>query len=431
MSELVRVGEAAPVAASQHNIVAPVVGRDEHVVVNLLAGTADLLSADETRALENGEFSDAARSRGYGVDPAAEATRFRSEYSKFVGQRDTDEVQLFYAPTYACNFACSYCYQSEYPPEPAAEPRTMAEAFYRYVDATFAGRRKYVTLFGGEPLLSGARNHEAVEAIVDGAVARGLELAVVTNGYELGSYLDTLTRAKIREIQITIDGVGPLHDGRRPLKGGGATFERVVAGVEATLARDIAVNLRVVVDRENLAGLVPLARFAKERGWLAHRRFKTQLGRNYELHYCQIEQNRLYSRLELHRELYALAKLHPEVLELHRPAFGVARAVADNGALPPPLFDACPGCKTEWAFDATGRIYACTATVGKPGEALGTFYPEVRLDAAAVAEWQDRDVLAIEACRSCALQLACGGGCAAVAKNRTGALHSPDCRPVA
>ena len=399
MSELVRVGEAAPVAASQHNIVAPVVGRDEHVVVNLLAGTADLLSADETRALENGEFSDAARSRGYGVDPAAEATRFRSEYSKFVGQRDTDEVQLFYAPTYACNFACSYCYQSEYPPEPAAEPRTMAEAFYRYVDATFAGRRKYVTLFGGEPLLSGARNHEAVEAIVDGAVARGLELAVVTNGYELGSYLDTLTRAKIREIQITIDGIGPLHDGRRPLKGGGATFERVVAGVEATLARDIAVNLRVVVDRENLAGLVPLARFAKERGWLAHRRFKTQLGRNYELHYCQIEQNRLYSRLELYRDLYRArreASRDPRVSSARLRRRPVPLRQRPSSA---PALRCVPGCKTEWAFDSTGRIYPCTATVGKPGEALGTFYPEGRLDAPTVEEWQDRDVLAIEPCR--------------------------------
>jgi uncharacterized protein len=28
------------------------------------------------------------------------------------------------------------------------------------------------------------------------------------------------------------------------------------------------------------------------------------------------------------------------------------------------------------------------------------------------------------------VQLACGGGCAALAKNQTGRLHAPDCRPV-
>jgi len=39
-------------------------------------------------------------------------------------------------------------------------------------------------------------------------------------------------------------------------------------------------------------------------------------------------------------------------------------------------------------------------------------------------------VIAIETCRSCPVQLACGGGCAAIAKNRTGKLHAPDCRPV-
>ena len=140
--------------------------------------------------------------------------------------------------------------------------------------------------------------------------------------------------------------------------------------------------------------------------------------------------DRLFTRLELYQELYGMAREHPELLRYHRPAFSIARFLFDNGRLPAPLFDACPGTKTEWAFDATGRIYSCTATVGKAEEALGRFYPELELDPAQVAAWQERDVLGIEACRSCPLQLACGGGCAAVAKNRTGRLDAPDCRPV-
>ncbi len=67
---------------------------------------------------------------------------------------------------------------------------------------------------------------------------------------------------------------------------------------------------------------------------------------------------------------------------------------------------------------------------GKSGESLGTFYPQVTHDQEQIDRWQDRDVAGIQACSTCALQLACGGGCAAVAKNRTGQIATPDCRPV-
>ena len=45
-------------------------------------------------------------------------------------------------------------------------------------------------------------------------------------------------------------------------------------------------------------------------------------------------------------------------------------------------------------------------------------------------DWEDRDVTSIPECRTCSLQLACGGGCASVAKNRSGKILAPDCRPV-
>lgn len=89
-----------------------------------------------------------------------------------------------------------------------------------------------------------------------------------------------------------------------------------------------------------------------------------------------------------------------------------------------------PGTKTEWAFDYTGRIYPCTATVGKDGEEVGTFYPAVTKKEDVINQWESRDVTAIPECAGCNLRLLCGGGCGAVAKNRTGRLHASDCRPV-
>ena len=66
--------------------------------------------------------------------------------------------------------------------------------------------------------------------------------------------------------------------------------------------------------------------------------------------------------------------------------------------------------------------------MGKEGEELGRFWPVETPLSEAAAEWSSRDVTTIPQCTTCALQLACGGGCGAVAKNRTGSILTPDCR---
>jgi uncharacterized protein len=417
---------------SRFNIVTPIEGTERFLVVNLLSGNADVLEPSEAQQLARAEgpFSSELLARGYVVDPDEEMRRYRFSYLDFLDARETDEVQLFYVPGYACNFDCAYCYQRAYQaPAPRPQHATIS-AFFAYVDERFAQRRKYVTLFGGEPLLPSASSARVVEQMVAETAVRGLDLAIVTNGYHLERYLDTLSGARIREIQVTLDGPKPVHDGRRHLTSGQPTFDAIVSGIDAALAHGMPINLRTVLDRDNMESYVALARFAMARGWTDNPKFKTQIGRNYELHECQVGRERLYTRLDLYKDVYLAARKHPELLRFHRPSFSVMRYLVDHGELPLPLFDACPGTKTEWAFDYTGHIYSCTATVGKTEESLGTFYPEVTLDEHRVACWHERDVLAIKECRSCALQLACGGGCGAVAKNATGSITAPDCRPV-
>lgn len=419
---------------SKHNILTRVHDDQQWLLVNLLAGQADILEPELGERLARGDWPEDGElaEKGYLVDPAEEQRRYRAAYLDFTESRQNDEVQIFYVPTYACNFACSYCFQDEYAPAPhAGDQGEVIGAFFDYLDRTFAERKTYITLFGGEPLLPGAAARRVVEQLIAGANARGLDIAVVTNGYSLQDYVPLLATARIREVQVTLDGVGTTHDGRRHLKGGGATFNRVVAGVDAALAAGLRVNLRMVVDKDNVASFAELAHFAIDRGWTDNPRFKTQLGRNYELHHCQTRGARLYSRLSMYEDLYRMAKEDPEILRFHAPGYSVARFLFDKGELPPPLFDACPACKTEWAFDYTGTIYPCTANVGKAGEAVGRFWPEVALDATRTEPWTDRDVLGIDACRGCNAQLACGGGCGAVSKNQAGRVDSPDCRPIA
>ena len=417
---------------SKYNIFSKLKGQDDYILINSLTKQADILPAELAADYESGTLTDTAEfvEKGYLVDEADEARRYREAYLEFIENRDTDEVQVFFVPSYACNFACTYCYQESYDHAKDEKPSEITGAFFRWIDTHLAGRNKYITIFGGEPLMPSERSRLMIRELLEGARERNLDTAIVTNGYELGSYVPLLKEYRIREVQVTLDGVGDLHDKRRFLHGGGKTFDTIVAGIDAALAAGISINLRAVVDKQNLPGLPELARFSVKRGWTASGLFKTQLGRNYELHSCQADQQKLYSRLSMYEDLYNLILENPDFLEFHRPAYSISKYLFENGEMPDPLFDSCPGTKTEWALDYTGKVYSCTATVGKEDEVLGTFYPEFSMNEEAVEEWEERDVTTIPKCADCSLQLACGGGCASVAKNATGDVLSPDCRPV-
>ena len=409
---------------SKHNIISEIKDSDEYFIINPLSKNADILNSDTGKSLMQGklpdspEFIQEMNEKGYLVDPLEEDKRFRTEYLDFIDSRDDDEIQIFYVPTYACNFNCTYCYQEGYGNEQFGDAEAVTNAFFNYVDNEFAGKRKYITVFGGEPLLPDNATRRKIELIIQEANKRNLSLAFVTNAWALESYIPLLKTASVREIQITLDGPAEIHDKRRPLHSGQGTFNKVASAIGKALEAGLPVNLRAVMDKENMPYLPELAEYAVAQGWTKSPLFKTQLGRNYELHYCQENAKRLYDRLSMYEDLYALIKKHPVIMEFHRPAFSISRFLFDNGEMPDPLYDSCPGCKTEWAFDYSGQIFSCTATVGKPGESLGTFYPEVTKKEDAIDAWQERDVTTIPECRSCEMRLACGGGCASAAKKQ-------------
>lgn len=417
---------------SKHNIFSKIANSDSYYLINPLSGNADILEPNEAQNFINNTIVNPNEyiEKGYLVNLAEEEKLFKQKYLDFIDERDNDEVQLFFTPWYTCNFNCSYCFQDEYTNANDDVKDEVIDAFFNYIDSQFAGRQKYITIFGGEPFLNTPSKKASIKRVIDGANARNLDIAVVTNGFHIVDFIDILKTAKVREIQVTVDGTEKIHDSRRMLKGGKGSFTQIINGVDALLQNNIPVNMRMIVDKDNVKNLPELASFAINKGWTKNPLFKTALGRNYELHHCQTNNKRLFQRIEMYQEIYQLVKDNPEILEFHKPAFSIAKFIFENGELPNPLFDSCSGTKTEWAFDYSGRIYSCTATVGNIGDELGTFYPEIKLNEELIEEWEERDVLAIDECANCSVRLACGGGCAAIAKSRTGKLHAPDCRPV-
>ena len=113
-----------------------------------------MLVSPEQDLLENPVTMLNLADNGYLVNAEDEKKCYRNRYFDFVDQRDDEEVQLFFVPNYSCNFSCSYCYQDEYTnPRQSATPE-LIDAFFHYVRKELANRRKYLTIFGGEPLLN-------------------------------------------------------------------------------------------------------------------------------------------------------------------------------------------------------------------------------------------------------------------------------------
>ena len=424
---------------SKHNIFSKIRDSENYFIANLLSGNADILNSSDAakiEAIRNGEILTNRESlaelaeKGYLADESEEEKEYRRKYLDFIDSREKDEIQIFFVTNYSCNFACPYCYQDQYN-NPAKElNKEVIDSFFNYVKNEFASRRKYITIFGGEPLLNSPMQKDLIDYIISRSVEADLSLCFVTNGYHLEEYIPVLRKGKIREVQVTLDGTESVHNNRRFLKGGGGTFDKIVKGIDACLKENIDINLRMVIDKENIDSLSDLAQFAIDKGWINSLHFKTQIGRNYELHHCQSSPDKLFDRVSLYESIYELTINRPHILQFYKPAYSVSKFLAEAGVLPEPLFDSCPACKTEWAFDYTGNIYSCTATAGKSDESLGTFYPYATKRERIIEQWESRDITSILECKNCSVQLACGGGCGSVAKNKTGEICSPDCRPI-
>ena len=428
---------------ARNNIITALPGGD-YAILNPLSGSFDIMTAQERDALYDagaGKASDPAfasylKERGYAYESADdEQAAYGRAWDDFQKEIADTQVQLMLIPTYGCNLACVYCYQHGVEAEHKVITKETVDAFFDYARGAFSDRPKkpFITLFGGEPLLNSPAQRNIIDDIVSRCAEEGYELAAVTNGYDFTEYVDILKRAQIKEIQFTLDGSRDVHDRRRSTANGKGTFDRVIAGIAAAVEAGFPVNLRTVVDLDNIEDLVRLTEYLDTKGWLdlPPERFKTQLGRNYELFSCYAKPQHLMTQVELWAEYSKLSKKYPILAKFHRPDFYGIRHLVDTGSLYMASFDTCPACKTEWVFDLNGEIYGCTASCGRREYLLGTFYPEVRVDHDAVKRWQDRSVRTISKCRDCKYDVICGGGCGVVAANQNGGDPlTPDCRPI-
>ena len=86
-----------------------------------------------------------------------------------------------------------------------------------------------VYLWGGEPML-----YEGTMRIIDTATALGLPTSIATNGTHIASKAERMVKAPLFLLQVSIDGHNAeLHNRLRPAAGGGDSYKKIEAGLEA------------------------------------------------------------------------------------------------------------------------------------------------------------------------------------------------------
>ncbi len=148
-----------------------------------------------------------------------------------------------------CNFRCPYCMPADvFGRDHAFLPRREQlsnEELVRVVRVFVGLGVRKVRITGGEPLL-----RRDLEEVIAEIASVGLidDLALTTNGWSLAGRAETLRRAGLQRVTVSLDSL--QADVFAAMSGGNSGIERVLAGIEAAAAAGLEpVKVNAVIRR--------------------------------------------------------------------------------------------------------------------------------------------------------------------------------------
>lgn len=187
------------------------------------------------------------------------------KYRNSIGKFNQEKLTLIIAPTLNCNFKCIYCYET---PDTSIMNESTQESIIKFVN-NYISTIKEVSIvwYGGEPLLC--------QDIINNISSKLIALCnknnvlytsfIITNGYLINdNTVKFLLNNSIFGAQITLDGPRDIHNKRRLLKSNSENnFEKVVNSIKLLAQNNIAVSIRVNIDKTNLCYADDLLNFLK------------------------------------------------------------------------------------------------------------------------------------------------------------------------
>jgi len=175
----------------------------------------------------------------------------------------SDTLNLTIAPTTFCNFSCPYCYEENR--IPVFMDEKIEEDLITFIKKNERTNKLSITWYGGEPLVGFNSIKRLMRRIEDEKIEI-VSHGMITNGYLLDYRKSKFfTHHKLDFIQITLDGIQEVHDKRRILTGGGATFDKIISNIKIfqELNPSTSINIRVNLDKNNTDDYEKLYKYIK------------------------------------------------------------------------------------------------------------------------------------------------------------------------
>ncbi|MBU7004411.1 MAG: anaerobic sulfatase maturase [Theionarchaea archaeon] len=170
----------------------------------------------------------------------------------------------------SCNLSCQYCFylgKSELYPE---RPGHMSDEVLEEMVSQFMGMTSKQAAFswqGGEPLLAGLEFYQrAIQLQKKYGRGHVVSNSFQTNGTRLNENWTEFFRKYKFLVGISLDGPKEIHDHYRRKRGGGSTYDDVMAGIELLKDGRVDFNVLSVVNDVSARKPVEIYEFLRGQG---------------------------------------------------------------------------------------------------------------------------------------------------------------------
>lgn len=321
-------------------------------------------------------------------------------------RNDPTTAAFTVVPTLACNLRCRYCFEDKTPLSMAIPVQDAVISSVERLALQGVVKRILITWYGGEPLLAldaVVRMAEAVHSLCK-AHKVGYHSTMITNGTQLtAEVVRQLVSLGCRTFQVTIDGLGPVHNERKPLIGSGDSFELITSNLKSLGETDASVMIRMNVDRQNVGQVEPLIEYLLSEGVLdpknSRRRFSMAPVQYWRQGSCLSYPSSCF----IPDDEFAMLELETNERLYRRFGFEII-------SLPTPRSVACGAVSPySYVIGPSGETYRCWTDVGIPEWVTG--HLSVTSDTELNFQYLTQSPAGSAECRDCAHLPICAGGC--------------------
>jgi uncharacterized protein len=383
-------------------------GSDAAELSRLLSGKPKLISGNHFDI----NILNQLRRNGFLVNP--EFDELQEIRERYHTARGNTPIVLTLTTTMDCNLSCYYCYESR--SKHHLEIKNIDQVLDTAWKLLQQSKKKslHIDWFGGEPLMNLEFLHHASIALQKLCEDNNIKYSasVISNGTcwpaEVGSFI---RNHKIRQVQISFDGLRENHNRRRRYRKDYLTdtnmssFDEAVSLVDKLL-NYVRVDLRFNMDSGNTDDFLDFIDFAKSRKWfdapfkciLYPAKLAAYSERSEFMRQKELPTNEFDSLFAL-----ALERLPATFMDefnnpklLPKPKTSVCAALANNSVV----------------IGSDGLEYRCCLQVGETNHAVGKIGMQASNESFPdKIWWENFDPTTLPNCSRCSFLPICWGGC--------------------